>query len=338
MAKKETTYEEIISELKNRQFRPIYFLYGEEAYYIDKISDFILENVLTTDEREFNQTVLYGKDVDIRTVINYAKQFPMMSEYQVVVVKEAQNIKSFDDLQFYAQKPLNSTILVLCYKYGKPDMRKKFMTEVAKTGVTFESKKLYDNQIPTFIANYLRNKSVSIDTKATMMIAEFLGADLGRVVSELDKLLISKPANTQMITPELVEKNIGISKDFNNFELQAALINRNVLKANRIVHYFEQNPKDNPLVVTLTVLFGFFSNLFLYHYLPNKSPGTVAAELKINPYFTKDYELAARNFSGIKTMQIIALIRECDARGKGFGNVSASQGELLKELIYKILH
>jgi len=217
-------------------------------------------------------------------------------------------------------------------------MRRKFMTEVAKTGITFESKKLYDNQIPTFIVNYLRSKNVSIDTKATMMISEFLGADLGRIVSELDKLLITKPADEKTITPDLVEKNIGISKDFNNFELQAALMSRNVLKANRIVHYFEQNPKDNPLVVTLTVLFGFFSNLFLYYYLPNKSAAVVASELKINPYFVKDYELAAKNFSAGKTMQIIALIRECDARGKGFGNVSASQGEVLKELIYRILH
>ncbi|MDR0872295.1 MAG: DNA polymerase III subunit delta [Prevotellaceae bacterium] len=338
MAKKETTYDEIMSELRNRHYSPIYFLMGEEPYYIDKISDYILETVLTADEREFNQTVLYGKDVDIRTVINTAKRFPMMAERQVVVVKEAQNIKNFEDLQFYAQKPLASTVLVFCYKYGKPDMRRKFISEVAKVGTMFESKKLYDNQIPTFISSYLRNKGVSIEPKATMMIAEFLGADLGRVVGELDKLLITKSADEKVITPDLVEKNIGISKDFNNFELQAALINRNVLKANQIAHYFEQNPKDNPLVVTLTVLFNFFSGLFLLYYLPVKSPSAIAAELKINPYFTKDYELALRNYPAKKVMDIIALIRTCDARGKGFGNPSASNGELLKELIYKILH
>ena len=338
MAKKDTTYEEIISDIRNRQFKPIYFLMGEEPYYIDKISDFILNNVLTEDEQEFNQTILYGKDVDIRTVIDTARRFPMMSEYQVVVVREAQNIKSLDDLVFYAQKPLLSTILVFCYKYGKMDMRKKYASEIAKIGVVYESKKLYESQIPAFIANYLRNKKVAIDEKAVIMLTEFLGNDLSRITSELDKLLITKPADAKSITPDLVEKNIGISKDFNNFELLTALIKKDALKAHRIVHYFEQNPKNNPLVVTLTVLFNFFSNLMLYYYLPDKNDNAVASALRITPYFTKDYHAAARSFSGVKTMQIIGLIRTCDAKGKGVDNSSVSQGELLKELVCRILH
>ncbi len=338
MAKKETTYDEIISDIRNKQYKPIYFLMGEEPYYIDKIADYILENVLSEDEQEFNQTVLYGKDVDIRTVINTAKRFPMMSEYQVVVVKEAQNIKSFDDLVFYAQKPLTSTILVFCYKYGKMDMRKKYASEVAKVGVVYESKKLYESQIPSFITSYLRNKKVTIEEKAIIMMTEYLGSDLSRITGELDKLLITKPVDTKSITPDLVEKNIGISKECNNFELIAALIRKDALKAQRIVYYFEQNPRNNPLVVTLTVLFNFFSNLMLYYYLPNKADSIVASELKITPYFVKDYQLAARNFSGIKTMQVVGLIRTYDAKGKGINNVSTSQGELLKELISKILH
>ena len=338
MAKKDTTYEEIISDIRNRQFKPIYFLMGDEPYYIDKISDFILNNVLTEDEQEFNQTILYGKDVDIRTVIDTARRFPMMSEYQVIVVREAQNIKSFDDLVFYAQKPLLSTILVFCYKYGKMDMRKKYASEVAKIGVVYESKKLYESQIPAFITNYLRNKKVAIDEKAVIMLTEFLGNDLSRITSELDKLLITKPADAKSITPDLVEKNIGISKDFNNFELLTALIKKDALKAHRIVHYFEQNPKNNPLVVTLTVLFNFFSNLMLYYYLPDKNDSAVASALRITPYFTKDYHLAARSFSGVKTMQIVGLIRTCDAKGKGVDNSSVLQGELLKELVCRILH
>jgi DNA polymerase-3 subunit delta len=338
MAKQEFTYDQIISDLKNKQYKPIYFLMGDEPYYIDKIADYILENVLTEDEKEFNQSILYGKDVDIRMVINTAKRFPMMSEYQVVVVKEAQNIKALDDLLYYAQKPLSSTILVFCYKYGKMDMRKKYAAEVAKAGVVYESKKLYDNQIPSFITSYLKTKKIGIEEKAVSMLTESLGNDLGRVVGELDKLLITKGTDVKTITPDLVEKNIGISKDFNNFELIDALTKRDVLKANRIVLYFAQNPKNNPLVVTMTVLFNFFSNLMLYYYLPDKSQGNVASELRISSFFVKDYQLAARNFTGVKTMEIIGLLRTCDAKGKGFGNVSASQEDLLKELIYKILH
>jgi DNA polymerase-3 subunit delta len=338
MAKKESTYEEILSDIENKQYKPIYFLMGEEPYYIDKIADFILDNVVPEDAREFDQTVLYGKDVDICSVINYAKRYPIISEYQVIVVKEAQNIKSFDDLLYYAQKPQTATILVFCYKYGKVDMRKKFVSETAKTGIIYESKKLYESQIPAFVKSYLAKKGVSIEEKAVLMITEFLGSDLSRIVGELDKLLITKPAGQKTITPDLVETNIGISKEYNNFELTNALVKKDAMKAQQIAHYFARNSKDNPLVVTLTVLFNFFSNLMLYYYLPNKSEGIVASELKISPFFVKEYQLAARNYSGVKTMQIVGLIRTYDAKGKGIDNNSVSQGDLLKELISKILH
>ncbi|MDR1729621.1 MAG: DNA polymerase III subunit delta [Prevotellaceae bacterium] len=337
MAKQTTDYQSILSDLKQKKYKSVYFLMGEEPYYIDIISDYILNNVLDEPEREFNQMVLYGNDVDIKTVINAAKRFPMMSPYQVVVVKEAQNIKNLDELSFYLQKPQLSTLLVFCYKYGKPDGRKKFMTEIDKTGVLFESKKLYDNQVPAFITNHLKEKNVGIDPKATQILADYLGTNLGNIVNELDKLVIGKPAGTNTITPELVEKNVGISKDFNNFELLNALINKDVFKANQIVFYFEQNPKNNPLVLTMTVLYNFFSNLMVYYYLKDKSQGAVARDLGINPYFVKDYQTAAKNFNGWKTMEIISLLRTYDAKSKGVEN-SAPDGELLKELVYKILH
>jgi len=338
MAKQTTDYQSVLSDLKQKKYKPVYFLMGEEPYYIDVISDYILNNVLDESEREFNQMVLYGNDVDIKTVINTAKRFPMMSPYQVVVVKEAQNIKNLDELSFYLQKPQPSTILVFCYKYGKPDGRKKFMTEIDKSGILFESKKLYDNQVPAFITNHLKEKGVGIDPKATQILADYLGANLGNIVNELDKLVIGKPAGTNTITPELVEKNVGISKDFNNFELLNALITKDVFKANQIVFYFEQNPKNNPLVLTLTVLYNFFSNLMVYYYLKDKSQGAVARDLGVNPYFVKDYQAAAKNFTGWKTMEIISLLRTYDAKSKGVENSSASDGELLKELVYKILH
>ena len=338
MAKQTNDFQSVLSDLKQKNYKPIYFLMGEEPYYIDMISDYILNNVLDESEKEFNQMVLYGNDVDIKTVINTAKRFPMISPYLVVVVKEAQNIKNLDDLSFYLQKPQPSTILVFCYKYGKPDGRKKYVTEIEKTGVLFESKKMYDNQVPAFIVNYLKEKGTGIDPKATQILADYLGANLGNIVNELDKLMIGKPAGMNVITPELVEKNVGISKDFNNFELLNALITKEVFKANQIVFYFEQNPKNNPLVLTLTVLYNFFSNLMVYYYLKDKSQGAVARELGVNPYFVKDYQVAARNFNGWKTMEIISLLRTYDAKSKGVENVSASDGELLKELVYKMLH
>ena len=338
MAKQETSYEQILTELRKKIYSPVYFLMGEEPYYIDVLSDFIQNNVLSETEKEFDQTILYGKDVDINIVINAAKRYPMMGTHQVLIVKDAQLIKDWDNLVHYLSKPLKSTILVFCYKYGTPDKRKKWVLELNKVATVYESSKLRDYEVGSWISKYCKSKNVAIDEKAAAMLSDFLGTDLSKLVHELEKLVLTKPAGTQSITPELVEKNIGISKDFNVFELQAALINRDVLKANRIIHYFSENKKANPMVLVLAQLFKFFSELMLYHYLPDKSQGAVASELKINPYFVKDYQKASQVFGAWKTMNIISFIRDTDSRYKGIDNPSTDEGDLLKELIFKILH
>ena len=336
---KETTYEEIARDLKNRIYKPVYYLMGEEYYYIDRISEYIAQTVLNENEKEFNQTILYGADTDIATIINAAKRYPMMSKYQVVIVKEAQGVKNIDELSYYLQKPLESTILVLCHKHGVLDRRKKLAAEIEKVGVLFESKKIKDAQLTGFITSYLKRKSIEIEPKASEMMAEFVGTDLSRMAGELEKLIITLPKGQKRITPEQIEQNIGISKDYNNYELRNALIIKDVFKANQIIKYFEENPKTNPLQMTLSVLFNFFSNLMLAYYAPEKSEQGIAAQLGLkSPWQSKDYLAAMRKYSGVKVMQIIGEIRYCDAKSKGVGNSSLGDGELLRELVYKILH
>jgi len=326
-----------MQDLTARKFKPIYFLMGEEPYYIDKICDYISDNVLTESEKDFNQTVLYGRDIDAGTIDNAARRFPMMSEYQVIIVKEAQEIKKLDDLVFYASKPSSKTILVICYKYGNFDKRKKLYKAIESSGIIFESKKMYDNQVPSWIAQYLKEKNYQIDVVTATLLTDFLGSDLSKVANELNKLCIMLPVGTR-ITADHVEKNIGISKDYNNFELQKAVGTKDVLKAARIVDYFGKNQKDNPIVVTINSLFGYFNKILTYHFLKDKSAATVASSLQVNPYFVKDYESAAKRYDTRKTVQVISLLREFDARSKGVGNVSADSGDLLKELIFKIMH
>ena len=336
---KETTYEEIARDLKNRIYKPVYYLMGEESYYIDRISEYIAQTVLNENEKEFNQTILYGADTDIATIINAAKRYPMMSKYHVVIVKEAQGVKNIDELSYYLQKPLESTILVLCHKHGVLDRRKKLAAEIEKVGVLFESKKIKDTQLAGFITSYLKRKSIEIEPKASEMMAEFVGTDLSRMAGELEKLIITLPKGQKRITPEQIEQNIGISKDYNNYELRNALIIKDVFKANQIIKYFEENPKTNPLQMTLSVLFNFFSNLMLAYYAPEKSEQGIAAQLGLkSPWQSKDYLAAMRKYSGVKVMQIIGEIRYCDAKSKGVGNSSLGDGELLRELVYKILH
>ncbi len=339
MAKQAITYEQIMAALQRKEYKPVYMLTGDEPYYIDKIADYIEKNVLTEDEKAFNQMVVYGKDTDLRDIIIAAKRFPMMADHQVIIVKEAQSIKNYDDLVFYLKQPQPSTILVFCHKYDKLDGHKKSTLAIAEKGILFESKKLYDNQVAGWIEAYGKSKNVSIDAKTANILADFLGNDLSRIVHEIDKLLILlTDSDNKRITPELVEQNIGISKDYNNFELLKALGDRNILKANRIIDYFGKNPKNNPLIVTISVVFNFFANLLLYHSLKDKSQMNVAAELKINPYFVRDYQQAARNYNTGKTLQIIGDLRRADAQSKGFGNVSANDAEILKELVFRILH
>ncbi len=338
MAKQGITFEQVMSDLRRKAYKPIYLLIGEEAYYIDKISDYIQNTVLDESQREFDLTVVYGKDTDLVTIINAAKRYPMMSPFQVVIVKEAQSIKDWEPMQYYLTNPSQTTILVFAYKYGSPDKRKKWVQDISKIGVVFESEKLRDYEMGAWINAYSRSKNVTVDVKAIQMLTEFLGTDLSKVANEMDKLLLTKPANTTVITPEQVEKNIGISKDFNVFELQDALIERNVLKANRIIRYFADNKKNNPLVMVLPQLFTLFSNLMIYHYLKDKSQASVASELKIIPFFVKKYEMAAKNYGAWKTMNIISWIRETDARSKGVDSNGVEDGELMKELVFKILH
>ncbi len=339
MAKTEITKENIIKGIRERKFSPIYYLMGEEPYYIDKISEYIASTILTEEEKEFNQTILYGNETDIGTIITAAKRYPMMSEYQVIIIKEAQNLKNIDDLSYYLQKPLQSTILVFCHKNGTIDRRKKVTSFIEKCGILYESKKLKEAQLPGFITDYLKRKHIAIEAKAAEVLAEFVGADLSRLTGELEKLIITLPKGENRITPEQIERYIGISKDYNNFELKNALIEKDIFKANRIIKYFEENPKSNPIQMTLSVLFAFFSNLMLAYYAPQKNEQGIAEQLSLrNPWQAKEYMMAMKRFSGVKVMNIISEIRMADARSKGVGNSSQSNGEILKELIYKILH
>ena len=330
-------FNQIITDLKNKIYYTVYFLTGEEPFYIDEISNYIEKNILSEEEKEFNQTVIYGRDTDVPTIISYAKRFPMMANYHVVIVKEAQEIDKIEGLTPYIENPLKSTILVICYKYKKIDKRKTFALTVKKHGVLFESAKLYENKIPDWITNYLEQKGYTITPKASLLLSEYLGTDLSKISNEIGKLIINLPENAK-ITDEHIEKNIGISKDFNVFELQNALGKKDVLKANRITNYFAANPKDNPLYRTIPLLYIFFSKLLIYHQLKDKSRNNVASALSINPYFYYDYQAAARKYSFNKISKIISDLRECDTKLKGIDNVSIKEGELLKELVFKILH
>lgn len=337
---KNATYEGIMRDLKARKFAPVYYLMGDEAYYIDKIADYIAEHVLAPEERDFNQTVLFGSDVNASQITDVAKRYPMMSEYQVVIVKEAQNIKNTDALAAYVEKPLTSTILVMCHKNGTLDRRKTLASKIQKNGVLFESKKLGERELPAFIERYLQQREATIDTKSTQMITEAIGADLSRLTSELDKLLIALPENDKKVTPQVVENQIGVSKDFNAFELKAALVNRDVYKANQIIQYFDENPKSGGPFKLVPLLFSYFQNLMIAYYAPNnKSQEEVAGWLELkNAWAAKEYMTGMRNYSGMKVMQIINKLREIDAKMKGLDNPNTSQGELMKELIFYILH
>lgn len=311
---------------------------GDEPYFIDKIASYIEKNVLTESEKAFNQMVMYGNDIDIANVINSARRYPMMSSYQVVIVKEAQNLKSIDDLVYYAENPLKSTILVVNYKFKKIDKRKKIYNALSKNGIVFESNKLYESQVPDWIMGWLKDKKIEIKPAAAILLTEFLGNDLGKIVNEIDKLILTLPVGKKVIDAAHIEKNIGISKDFNNFELHNALISKDYLKANMIINYFAQNPKNNPMVLMITSLFMFFSKVLLYHSLADKSKQNVASALKINPYFVGDYQKASKVFSLVKSKNIISYLREYDLKSKGIGNVSTTDGDLMKELVFKIMH
>ena len=327
-----------MNDVKQGNLKPVYYLMGEESYYVDLITDFMLENLLTDAEKEFDLNVVYGKDVNIRDVIGLARQYPMIAKHRVVLLKEAQDVKNMDDFSLYLQKPMLSTILIINHKNGSLDRRKKVAGEIEKTAVLYESKKLYDNELPGWIMSYVKTKGLGIDERTAELLADYLGSDLGRIVGELDKLSITIPKGETRITPELIERNIGISKEYNDFELQAALIRKDVLKANKIALYYSKSPKNNPLIKTIAVLSVFFSNLMLYHYLVDKSSSAAASELGVAPFRVKDFAEAAKNYNAFKTMNIISMLRDYDAKCKGFESRSIPDSELLKELLFKILH
>ncbi len=333
-------YNRIISDLKKRIYKNVYFLHGDEPYYIDLIIDFIGENVLTDEEKSFNQVILYGEETDMPSIINTARRFPMMANQQVVIVKEAHYLKDLDQLTKYLDHPLDSTVLVISYKYRKLDKRTSLFKTLDrnKNVELYLSERLRDYQVPDWIDDYLRGHNIEAERNVSHILTEYLGSDLSRIVNELDKLLIGLPEGEHRITAEDIEKCIGISKDFNNFELQNALGRKDLLKANLIVNHFGHNPKDNPLQVTMAAIFSFFRKLLIYHHLKDKSRNNAASILRINPYFVSDYELASRNYSPVKVINIINLLREFDMKSKGVGDLSSTEGDLLKELVYKILH
>ncbi|HBE42945.1 MAG TPA: DNA polymerase III subunit delta [Bacteroidales bacterium] len=334
----EITYEEIISDLKKRIFKPVYFLAGEEPYYIDLITDYIEQNVLPEADRSFNQMVLYGEDTTVNNITELCRRYPMMATHQVVIIKEAQVLKKIEDLIIYIEKPLPSTILVINYKYKVLDKRTRLVKLLDSQGVYFESNRFRDYQVPGWIERYLMTQGIKSEPDVSAMLTEYLGNDLHRIANELTKLFITLPAGKPVITTKLIEQNIGISKDYNNFELQKAVGEKNIQKANMIVHHFAANPRDNPVTLTIASLFSYFSKLLKFHYLTDRSRNNVAAALSVNPYFVKDYESAALKYNVSKTLQIISLLRIFDLKAKGVGDMGSEPGDLLKEMVFKILH
>ncbi len=329
--------KKLIEDIRNRQLAPVYFLMGEEPYYIDRISEYIADNILSEEERGFNQLVLYGKETSVEEIVSHAKRYPMMSDHQVVIVREAQHLsRTIEQLEPYVAQPQPTTVLVICYKYKTPDKRKKLIKTLrGGPSVLFESKKMYENQVTDWVRRVLLGSGIKISHKAAALLVEFLGTDLSRIHNELEKLKIVLPEDAE-ITPELVEAHIGISKDFNNFELKKAIANRDIPKATRIIKYFSQNPRENPFVMTVALLHTFFSQLLQYHGLADHSPKNVAKALRVNPYFVSEYQIAARHYPMKTVSRIIGTLREMDLKGKGVGSASLSQEDLLQELLYKI--
>lgn len=340
MAKANITHKVIVEKIRRQEYAPIYLLMGEEAYYIDRLSDYIADHVLTKDEQDFNQTIIYcTRETAVADVINCARRYPMMAKYQVVIVKEAQNLLKIDELAVYAQNPLQTTILVICYKNGKLDGRKKLLAAVEKVGIVYESPKVKEGMLPHFITEYLQRKRVTIDERACQMMAESVGADLNRLAGELDKLVLALPTGQLRINTDLVEQHVGVSKEFNIWELRDALIAKNVAKANKILYYMEQNAKTNPPVMTVSNLFNFFSTVMVAFYAPDRSEQGLLCHLELQKAWQlNSYTTAMRNFSALKTMQIIGKLREADARLKGIERGNLTDEDIMHELIYFILH
>ena len=334
------TYESIVKEIADRRFRPVYYLMGEESYYIDQLAARFAGEVLTEAEREFNQTIVYGQDTNLASILTLAKRYPMMAERQVIIVKEAQQLKGdIDLLSFYLQKPMPSTVLVFCHKNGTLDRRKKTVSDIERAGgAVFESKRLRDDHLPYFIMNHVRDHHYTIDEKATMMLVESVGSDLSRLTSELEKLYVNMSPQQNVITPDMVEAYTGISKEYNVFELKNALINRDTFAALRIATYMDDNPKSFPLQAVLPLLFSTFSNLMISYYAPERTAAGIAAYLGLkSSYGTSDYIYGMHNYSATKVLDIVGAIRRYDALSKGVGATANTTRGLLRELVCYIL-
>ena len=328
----------IVNDIKAGNLKPIYFLMGEEPYYIDKISDYIEQNILSEDEKSFNQTVLYGRDVSIDDIVSASKRYPMMSEKQVIIVKEAQDLsKTIEQIDKYAENPMPTTVLVFCYKYKTLDKRKKALKLLAKNGLVYESKKLYENQVGQWITRVLSGKGYQIEPKANAMLVEFLGTDLSKINNELEKLQIILPKGSTF-TAKHIEENIGFSKDFNVFELRKSLGERNQLKSYQIVQYFADNPKENNIVMVVGLIFSFFIQVLKYHGLKDRNPSNVAKVLGVNPFFLKDYDVALRNYPMKKVSQIVNSLRDTDVKSKGVGANALPLNDLYKEMLIHIFN
>ena len=338
MAARGITYDDIMRDLKARKVAPVYYLMGDEDYYIDKLSDAIVNAVLTEDEKDFNLDIVYGAEVDIDKVIELAHAYPMMAEKRVVLVREAQAIRSLEGLDAYLAHLTPTTVLVFCHKHGKLDARKAAAKALQQVGVVFESKRLFDNQLAPFISRYFSQHNVDIEPQAIQMLAGHVGSDLSRLTTEMDKLLLALNGN-RVVGAALVEEQTGMSKDFNDFELQSALAMRNIFRANQIVKYYQGNPRSFFITRTLTNLFTFFSDVMLSYYAPDKSDAGIAAWLgKTEWKVRQDIGPARRNYSGVKVMQILGEIRKTDAKSKGVEGVRTPHEELLQDLIFFILH
>lgn len=337
---KSTTFEGIMRDLRAGRYAPIYYLMGDEPYYIDIISNYIADNALPEEERDFNQTIMFGSEATMPQIIDNAKRYPMMSERTVLIVKEAQNIKNTDALASYLKHPQMSTVLVFCHKNGSLDKRKKLDAEIARVGVLFESKKLRDRELLSFIERYLREKNCSIDPKSIQLIADSVGTDLSRLVGELEKLLLFLPENNRRVTPEVVERQIGVSKDFNSFELREAIVTKNILKANQIIKYFDENPKAGSIYSFLPMLFNYFQNLIIAYYCPQRTnQEAVAKWLDLRSgWAAKDYITGMSNYPAMKVVHILEQIRTTDAKSKGINNPGTPPGDLMKELLFFIFH
>jgi len=334
------TYSQIITDLKKKEYKPVYFLHGNESYFIDAIADFIEKKVLSNGEKSFNQTILYGKETEFKQVVDTARRYPMMAPYQVVILKEAQEMRTLKQLVTYVEKPAETTILVICHKHKRFDSRTKLGKVLKKNAVLFESKKLYDNQLPDWIHNYLKTKGFTIKPNATALIAEYLGTNLSKVANELDKLAINLPKGTD-ITQQHIQNNIGISKDYNVFELQKALGQKQVTKVNRIIQYFGSNPKKNPMVMMVGSLYNYFSKIYMLHFLRHAGDPDILSALKLrSSFFLREYKAAARKYSKPQTEQVLSILKEYDLKSKGVDNntMSNPDSELLKEMVYRILN